>query len=304
MSEIQTIVGRPSIYPNWTFLPSLAILSFAGAPLFAGSWIDCFVAAFAGGILGLLDKFSATHRAFARGQDLLSGFITAIIVSFCKAFISRDINALASIFSGIFWVLPGLRAVLAMIDLSTGNPVTGTAKLFSTIMTMLNLGIGIAVGLQFYTFFAGESIDIFNQPAAVLPMWVPLLAVIACVPPSIIMLDGKPSHWPQLLLGSLISYFASSYGSLYIGSSLGTWLAAFAVGVVSNLYGRLTPNPAVEIFLFSILLLLPGSIGVKSVLANNSQTTVEFFFTMITVAISIVTGLFSSNIVIPPLRSM
>jgi uncharacterized membrane protein YjjP (DUF1212 family) len=304
MSSIQKIVGRAPLYPDWTFYPSMFLMSFTGAPLFAGGWKDCFVAGVCSVALGGLDKFSATHRSFARGQDLLSGFLSAFIVVFCKAFISKEINALASTFAGIFWILPGLRAVLAMIDLSTGNPVTGCAKFFSTILTCLNLGIGIAVGMQFYQLFVGESIDIFKQPQYEFPDWLIILAVLFCSAPMIILLDGKRSHWPQLIAGSLVSYVTSSYASIYIDSSLGTWLAAFIIGVLSNLYGRFTPNPAVELFLNSILMLVPGSIGVKSILANDTLSSVEFFFKMISVAISIVTGLFSSNIVIPPLRSM
>ena len=59
-----------------------------------------------------------------------------------------------------------------------------------------------------------------------------------------------------------------------------------------------------ELALFSILMLVPGSIGVRSVLASDAISTLGFLTQMLTVAIAIVTGLFTANVVVPPIRAL
>jgi hypothetical protein len=66
----------------------------------------------------------------------------------------------------------------------------------------------------------------------------------------------------------------------------------------------LTPYPSIELALFSILMLVPGSIGVRSVLASDTLSTVGFVGQMVTVAIAIVTGLFTANVLVPPMRAL
>ncbi len=136
------------------------------------------------------------------------------------------------------------------------------------------------------------------------PQWfIPIAVMGSCIPVTI-LLDGKFSHMLQYMCGSCVAFYVSQQGALHIGQAFGAWLAAGAVGVVSNLYGRLTPYPSIELALFSILMLVPGSIGVRSVLASDTLSTVGFVGQMVTVAIAIVTGLFTANVLVPPMRAL
>lgn len=51
-------------------------------------------------------------------------------------------------------------------------------------------------------------------------------------------------------------------------------------------------------------MLVPGSIGVKSVLASDTVTAINLFMQMLGVAVAIVTGLFTANFAVPPKRQM
>jgi uncharacterized membrane protein YjjP (DUF1212 family) len=305
MAAVQAVVARKSQYSEKLFLPAMFLVSFLGAPLFNGGWIECIVAGSSGFLTGILELYSSNRNilALARGHDLLAGLISAVLVSLTLSLVS-SLNVLAACMAGIFWSLPGLRATLACLDLSTNHYITGTAKLFSTIMTMLNLGIGIAVGLQLQRIIGGNSVDLFTQSQYKLPPWVPWLSCFLCAFPTMILLDAKKSHLAQLVAGCMCAYAVSALAANFIGNTMGTFLAAAAIGIMANLYGRYTANPSIELYLFSIIMLVPGSIGVKSILADNTLTQLSFFFQMIEIAIAIVTGMFCANIVIPPLRSM
>ena len=48
--------------------------------------------------------------------------------------------------SALIVLVPGLRLVVSMNELATGNHVSGTARLVDTGMTFLSLGFGVALG--------------------------------------------------------------------------------------------------------------------------------------------------------------
>lgn len=92
--------------------------------------------------------------------------------------------------------------------------------------------------------------------------------------------------------------------------------AAFLVGLVSNTYSRVTNDIAIAPILSGILLLVPGSMGVRSsllILGNNIGSGTSVAFQMISIAMSITVvialyfvihskGLFVSSLIVWPTR--
>jgi len=78
------------------------------------------------------------------------------------------------------------------------------------------------------------------------------------------------------------------------------------VGILSSIYSWTTRNPALELSLFSIIILVPGSVGVRGVVsaAHDLNSSISLISDMIAVALSLVAGLFTSNLVLPPLRAL
>jgi len=128
------------------------------------------------------------------------------------------------------------------------------------------------------------------------------LIVFALGFPFLVLMDGLPDHLLQLNCGSLLAFTVSAFLTKVAGTSVAAWCGSFAVGLMSNLYGRVTGNPSIEMAFMSILMLVPGSLGVRSVLASSSDTTFEFLVQMMSVAVSIVTGLLAANLFLPPAR--
>jgi len=304
LAQLQAITRRQPLYTRWTVIPAMGICCFMYGPLFNGGWVECTVAGFAGLLIGCMELYSDNNAAVSRGHDLLAGLIASVCAVLTHSYIVK-INLLAATFAGIVWCLPGLRITMAMLDLSTGNPVTGTAKFFSSLITAINLGIGVVAGMSLgeVTGAVKDGDNLLNAASygTVGSWFLPIAVVLSCFP-TIMLLDAHPKHAVQYIAGAAVAYYSSSYASLFLGQAFGSWLAAAACGVLSNLYGRWTPFPAIELALFSILMLVPGSIGVRSVLASDSLSTVGFLTQMMTVAIAIVTGLFTANVVVPPIR--
>jgi uncharacterized membrane protein YjjB (DUF3815 family) len=116
--------------------------------------------------------------------------------------------------------------------------------------------------------------------------------------------------WLPMLISSASGYITllvlsdiSRGDSLVI--SLPTIAAAFAVGVVSNLYARYCRDIAVGPMLSGILSLVPGSLAVKGGLefeTKNTSVGINFVHEMLVVSASITVGLLASSIVVFPMR--
>jgi uncharacterized membrane protein YjjB (DUF3815 family) len=79
------------------------------------------------------------------------------------------------------------------------------------------------------------------------------------------------------------------------------------IGLAGNLYARWLDRPALVATMPGILLLVPGSLGYRSLTAFIEQeglAGLEFAFGTVLIAISIVGGLLVSNLLAPPRRSL
>jgi uncharacterized membrane protein YjjB (DUF3815 family) len=77
------------------------------------------------------------------------------------------------------------------------------------------------------------------------------------------------------------------------------------VGACSNLYARIRDRPALVALTPGIIILVPGSVGFRSLTSFLNQETVagiDFAFTMMIVAVALVGGILTANIVVPPKR--
>lgn len=301
--QLNSIVQRDSAWNKYTIIPSLGLMGCCSALYWNGGGAEMLTAMTSGTLIGLLQCTAPLNLMLIRGHDLISGFIAASVAVIVNAYIT-PIYIISSVFAGILYCLPGLRATLAMNDLSTGNTVTGSAKLMSAILTCIQLGIGVQAGLTLNKLCGNLPLHLSNTISSPQPLWKMEFVVLINGLLTIVTMDGKSSHCMQLCGGSMVAYTLSTVISGYVGNTFAAWIAAFATGVIGNIYGRLTSNPAIEYWLFSILPLVPGSIGVNSVLAGNNATTFSLFATMLGIAIAIVTGLFTANFALPPRRMM
>jgi uncharacterized membrane protein YjjB (DUF3815 family) len=87
------------------------------------------------------------------------------------------------------------------------------------------------------------------------------------------------------------------------GPQITAALAAFAVGVTGQVYGRVTGQLSYVPLLSGVLLLVPGSVGVRGILAiigSDPSQGFTFVLTMIHVSVAITLGVFLSVLVVYP----
>ena len=95
-----------------------------------------------------------------------------------------------------------------------------------------------------------------------------------------------------------VGYFAGRLGAEMLEPEVGMFVGALAVGLASGLYQRLRRLPSSIPLVPGILMLVPGSIGYRSLtalLAEEVVPGIQTAFRMLLVAASLVAGLLISS---------
>jgi len=91
-------------------------------------------------------------------------------------------------------------------------------------------------------------------------------------------------------VGFTVSYFMTA------GPQVTPAVSAFAVGLAGQAYGRITGKLSYVPLLSGVLLLVPGSVGVRSVLSligSDPSQGFSFALTMVNISVSITVSLVS-----------
>ncbi len=177
--------------------------------------------------------------------------------------------------------------------------MAGTARLTRARSVLLAMGFGVALG--------GRLAEVLFGPAPLAPVavagWTEWLALVVAPLGFVVLLKADWGDAPAIVLGSALAYFGTRLGSQLLGPELGAFLGALLVGAWGNAYARWRHRPAVIVISPGILLLVPGSIGFRSVtslLDRNTVLGIEAAFTMAFVAVCLATGLLFGNVLVPP----
>jgi uncharacterized membrane protein YjjB (DUF3815 family) len=122
-----------------------------------------------------------------------------------------------------------------------------------------------------------------------------------------ILFQARRSEWPIIVSVAWIGFLAAATASGWKGSEFGAFAGALVIGLAGNLYARWLDRPAMVATMPAILLLVPGSLGYRSLMAfieQDKMVGLEFAFGTVLIAIAIVGGLLVSNLFVPPRRSL
>jgi len=122
-----------------------------------------------------------------------------------------------------------------------------------------------------------------------------------------VIFKAEKSDWGWVTLAGVFGYCCSKLATHYLGPELGILIGGFCVGAVSNIFARLKDRPS-SLFQFpGIILLVPGSMGYRSLSFLFERDVVGGLgtaFGMITLATALVVGIFFGNILVKPRRSL
>ncbi|KAF9962984.1 hypothetical protein BGZ70_007741 [Mortierella alpina] len=299
--KLDAISTEKDANPRWLTVLAYAVASFCTAPMFfKGSWVDSGVAFLIGGAVGLLVWLA----------ERVPSYTMSVVVAFVAEALHRDQVCRSAVkMAGIVIILPGYTITCAILELSSRHIISGSVRLFYAIVFSLLLGYGLTIGASIWTLFDHSAQDETftaecpSQPLD--PKWnllfVPLFAISLNI-----WLKAHPRQWFLATVLSIVGY-AVSYTSSTFGTAkneVSSALAAFAIGLLGNVYQRLTGQLSFQAVVCAVFFLVPGSIGLKGALAlftADMPGGVSFALQMVVTAIAISVGLFASALVVYPM---
>ncbi|KAI9295266.1 DUF1212-domain-containing protein [Neoconidiobolus thromboides FSU 785] len=302
INELDIIVNSKNCYPPILEVLAYGIGSFALSPIaFQGNWVDAGVSFLLGIIVGLMSYLCQHIHSYSNVLELTS----AIIVSFIACCLNQYCSFWSVVIPAIFNILPGLSLTIGMVELASKNIICGTVRIFYALLIAFMLGFGLSLGTRLYLLI-DPTINIMQRSTEYLvnPWFYLILFPLASLSFNMYLLS-HPKQWFSMAIISLIPFLISYFCTPYIKAyELIPALSGFSVGLVSNLYARFG-NHLLPIapLLSSILLIVPGSLGVKGSSAffeQNSQDGANFALQMIIISLSITMGLLISTVIVFP----
>jgi len=267
---------------------------------FGGSAIDVLAGGGAGLLIGLLSLFMMRTTAQAQVFELVGAFVASFTSGAAAAMIPGLSSSVVTV-AALILLLPGLTLTTAMIELATRMLISGTARLMSAVIVLLELVIGVAIGER-----AAHALFTVPQVTPVpLPSWTQWPALLAASLAVSVVVQAQRRALPWIVLACVVGYVGTRQGAQWLDPEMGVLVGAFALGVLCNLYARVLDRPAQVVLVPAVLLMVPGSMGFRgmsSLLGHDTLTGVETTFAMFVVAMAIVGGLLVANATLSPRR--
>jgi uncharacterized membrane protein YjjP (DUF1212 family) len=300
-ARINRIVTAPPRYGRVLRVIAFGLVSGAASRFLGGGGREVAVAALIGLFTGLLSLAAEKWRSLGRVFEPVAAFAAAVLAAalgsqFGTHSVSNDVLA------GLIVLLPGLMLTGAMIEISTGHWVSGTARLSGALLTLLTIGFGVALGGRLAGAFFGA--PVVTRPVA-LPLWTEFAALVVAPLAFTVLLRAHPKDAFWIVGAGALGVVGSRVGVEWLGPELSVFVGALTVGVASNVYARLRERPSMITLVPGILLLVPGSLGFRSVASLTDEKVVsgvETAFKMVLIAVALAAGILISRLILPPRR--
>jgi uncharacterized membrane protein YjjP (DUF1212 family) len=276
-----------------------AICATGITAIFGGGVFETLIAALLGLAMGALSE-ATVEGGWERGWlEPLAGFVAALVSYAAAVYLPMD-HRLVTL-AALVLLLPGLTLTTALTELAVGYWSAGSARLAGAGVILLTLVLGVAIawrlGKQWITLDLAEV-----HP---LPRWMSWLAILLVPAAFAVIYKAPPIYWPVIIVVSVIGFLAARWGEWTIGREAGAFCGALVIGCASNAYARWLNRPAMVPLTPAILVLVPGTVGYRSLTAlleNQTLQGVEQAFAMVMVAGALGGGLLMANLIFPPRR--
>jgi uncharacterized membrane protein YjjP (DUF1212 family) len=271
------------------------------------SWVDLLVAAAVGLIIGEISILSATRPRLAVASDAICAMVATLVAIVFSAFVV-PLAIKSVVLAGLIVLVPGMSLTTAVREISSQHLVSGMARMGGAMSTLLKLTFGVAAATQVCAVLNIEPRD-FELPA--LPGWVDYPALLVAAIAFAILFRAAKRDWPVVIVAVIVGYLATRLGgeiSVNLpGAPFGVFLGGLLLSALANLYARYVGRPGAVVREPGILLLVPGSVGFRSVsylLERNTSLGFDTGILLVTLLISLVGGLMFGELLIAPRRSL
>lgn len=270
--RLAALLARPPRFGDGLVVLAYGLAAMGVARVFGGGWRELLLSPLVGLLVGFAVVLVQRRRALARLAPLVGGAVSALGAALLAHLLLPGASQAVLVLGGIIVMVPGLGLLVSMQELGTGNLVSGTARLAGTILYLVMLAFGVGLGQRLGAGLVPRAAEALPVP---LPLWtlIPALALVALA--FLVVFQGRLADYGWTLAATVVAWGAARIGAEALGPVAGAGLAALVLGALCNVYARRARRPGATLLLPSLMLILPGSLGFRSLTLMLHQQTLE-----------------------------
>jgi uncharacterized membrane protein YjjP (DUF1212 family) len=297
--RVREIDAAPPLYGPAFQVLAFTLIGGGVALLLGGGWRESLMSAPLGAVTGLTVWWMSRHADRSR---LIMPLVAALITFLGSLWCGFDGRTalMPAILAAMIPLLPGMDLTTAARELSTGHLVSGSSRLAFSVTVFALLAFGLALGG-----LAGQLVvgPVELTAASPRPDWLPFAGLIAAALGLMMLIQAHLRDWIWILGVSFIAWIGSGLGGWLEAPIVGAFVGGLAVGLAGNLYVRFSGRPSSILHIPGLILLVPGSIGLRSLatlLEQDVITGVETGILAGIIAIALTTGMILASVLVPP----
>lgn len=303
LASIKALNHEAPPYAPWLTLMAFVLSSAAIASFLNVRTGDVIVAGLLGLVTAIVATLAGRNESTKNVIEPLSAFVVATI-AFTLDGVLDTRTGYATSLAGLVIMLPGLTFTVALTELSTRHLSSGTARLSGALVTFLGLGFGLALGAKLGGVLGGWLSKWFPMLEGVssrslLPSWAEWSALLIAPLAFTVLLKARPRDASPIVMACVGAYVASKFAGAAMGEELGAFLGALVVSAGSNVFASMRHRVAMVTQVPGLIILVPGSIGFRSVtslLGQEVEAGIATAFRVALIGISLTAGLLAGNV--------
>ncbi len=264
---------------------------------------DAMVAGLLGTIGGALAVAGTAHPRLALAVEALSAFLSTVLAIAISAMLV-PIAVKPVVLASLIVLIPGMSLTTAIRELSTQQLMSGMARLAGATASLLKLAFGVVAAASLCSL-----LGLSAGHAALLPManWIEWPAVLLASLAFAILFQAARRDWPVVMAAVVIGYTVSRFCGLGFGPTAGVFAGGLVLGALSNAWARWVGRPGAMIREPGVILLVPGSVGFRSMSFLMEQAIgpgANTGMLLVKLLVGLVAGLLIGDLLISPRRNL
>jgi uncharacterized membrane protein YjjP (DUF1212 family) len=271
------------------------------------SWVDVVVAGVIGVLIGWITVLSATRPRLSVASDAISALVATTVAIVVSALVV-PLAIKSVVLSSLIVLVPGMSLTTAVREISSQHLVSGMARMGGAMSTLLKLAFGTLAASEVCAALGIEARDFMLPP---LPAWTDYPALLVAAVAFAMLFRAARRDWPVVIFAVFAGYLATRWGGEVSGklpaAPFGVFVGGLLLSALANLYARFAHRPGAVIREPGILLLVPGSVGFRSVsylLERSTTLGMDTGLLLVTLLIALVAGLMFGELLVAPRRSL
>ena len=261
--RLEEIRSSPSPYSRRISVVGYICSTVGLAAILRAPALELALAAVLGLVVGELRL--STRRLSSSYQPFVP-LIAAAAVSTSVYSLGRvvsDLETFPLLIAPLITFLPGALLTIGVLELATGQNVSGASRLAAGAMQLILLALGLVAGSELVGVPSGDLGSRIGGPVGVFVPWLG----VAVFGVGVVWFNGaRPSARIWILLVLYVAYAGQVVGGLFFGSALSSFFGALAMTPVALLAARQRSGPTpLVMFLPGFWILVPGALGLDGV---------------------------------------